>query len=91
MLKLEILYYSKAGARPLRIASMDNESLIGLVGAAAIEDLEYTAGRLGEVDKNLGAVQLAEANKLRQVLASLLPRRPEKSSSVPELAGAAVQ
>ena len=69
---LAILYEPERG-RPLTVARVGDRRLLIAVAQAAIAEADERALALGEADEFLGAVQREEAERVRRVLAILVP------------------
>jgi hypothetical protein len=76
---------SKQG--PIPLARVDNPGLAMKVAQSAIAEAEARASELSEADEFLGEAEFAEAQRLRRVLALLIPGL----ASTDRLAPAAVQ
>ena len=68
-----LLVYEVPGGRPLTVARVDNSSLLLDAAQTAILQAEQRADALSEADEVLGRIERSEANRLRQVLALLIP------------------
>lgn len=67
------ILYAPEGQKPVSVARVGDLDLLSAVAAKAIHEAEELASMLMESDPTLGALQLEEADKLRRVLAQLLP------------------
>ena len=72
-LSLAILY-TPEGGKPLRLIDAEAEkSLLMAVAEAAVNQAEERARQLSESDSVLGEVERAEVNRMKQILANILP------------------
>lgn len=88
---LAILYEPEHG-RPLTVARVGDRRLLVAVAEAAISEATERATALTEADEVLGAVQHAEAERMRRVLTILVPElRPvnRRLELLPDDAGGA--
>jgi hypothetical protein len=69
-IELAIIYEHRG--RPLRLARVRDRRLLTAAASAAVLEAEREAMDLSRHDAVLGRVQLAEAAKLREVLASII-------------------
>jgi hypothetical protein len=73
-----ILYEPERG-RPLTVARVSDRRLLVAAAEAAIAEADERALALGDADAFLGAVQREEAERVRRVLAILVPElRPSE-------------
>lgn len=82
MLTLEIIYHP-SGSDPVRLASVHDTGLIRATARQAIEDACSAVAYTTPVDANLAAFYLAEADRLRQVLAVAVPELPKQAPPAP--------
>lgn len=87
MLSLAIVYRTPNG-RPLSVATIENSEILGRVANEAIDEAYAKAAELSLRDPVLGQIQRREADKLKQILLSLVP---DRSSRVVCLDSSAVQ
>jgi hypothetical protein len=69
------ILYAPEGQKPLSIARVGDRDLLSAAAETAIHEAEELASVLMKSDPTLGALQLQEADKLRRVLAYLLPKQ----------------
>jgi hypothetical protein len=72
--ELAVIY--QHGGRPLRLARIRDHRLLVAAASAAVAEAEREAVDLARHDAVLGRVQMAEAQKLRQVLEPIIGPPP---------------
>lgn len=82
-----LLVYEPATARakPLPLARIHDESIMVDVAKSAIADAQRRADELARTDEFLGEMEQAEANRLRKVLALLIPGLIEADCPAPAI------
>ncbi len=68
-----VIIYRPEGGDAVTVAAIADRDLIHAAARKAIEESELAAEAMGDADPVLGEMQLLEAQRLRQVLATLIP------------------
>ena len=68
-----LLVYEPVGGSPLTVAHVSDGRVINEVARAALHAVEVRAQTLAEADAILGELEQAEADRLRRILAVLVP------------------
>ena len=71
-LKLAIVY-RPVGGRPYQVAVLEDADLIQEAAARVVARSERRAEAISRVDEALGRIELAESERLKSILAELLP------------------
>jgi hypothetical protein len=79
-LSLAILYTPATG-KPLRIANIANQALLLAAATSAIAEAEFRAEQVGLADRELGRVERAEADRLKNILGLLLNEASAQSEA----------